>query len=126
MPTATGRPTADEKREADRIKRRAARQQISSQVTTPEWVKAEADKFVAALAVHAAGVADGTIKSYERVEQWYPAGEEYVVNRVKVNEGEARSLAVGDELWDRGVMNHGMMSFGLYAGRDTLKYGIRG
>lgn len=124
MPTATGRMTADEKREADRIRSRNARLELTARLTTPEWITAEADRFEAGLAAHRAGQATGTIKAYESFQQVYSAGDEYVVNRVKLDEGKARAYGVSDELRRRGVDHHCMMSFGLYAGRNTVLYHV--
>ena len=120
MPTASGRMTADEKREADRIRSRNARLELTARLTTPEWIAAEADRFEAGLAAHRAAQAAGTVKSYESYRQDYPAGEEYVVNRVKIDEGKARALGVSDELDRRGVPHVCMMSFGLFAGRQSI------
>jgi hypothetical protein len=125
MPTATGRPTADEKREADRIRQRAARRLITAQITTSEWLAAEADAFEADLAALRAGKAAGTVPSYEHVERWYPAGDELTANRIKVDDGKARALGVADVLEARGLDVSTMMSFGLFAGRSTLRYAVR-
>ena len=128
MPTASGALTADEKREAERAAMREARLQVTAQVATPEWYEQEADAFEAGLAAHKAGQADGSIKSYERFEVWYPAGEEFIVKvgrrKIDIDEGKARAYGVSDVLRERGVGNHNMMSFGLYAGRGTVRHGV--
>lgn len=125
MPTASGRPTADEKRETDRIAQREARLIATAQVTTPEWVKAEADKFEAALAALEAGKADGTIKSYEEAKQDYPAGVDIKVGRRTISEGVAKSYAVSDELRSRGVQHSCYMTFGIAQGPSSVYHGIR-
>lgn len=125
MPTATGRLTADEKRDADRIRQRAARLAVTAAVTTPEWIAETADAFVESLAHHRAGQAAGTIKGYDTFEVGFPAGAEHVVGRVKVDEGQARAYGVADELDRRGIPHHIMQSFGLFAGRGSVQYIIR-
>lgn len=112
MPTATGRPTADEKRETDRIKHREARRQVSAKVTTPDWVKAEADAFEALVA---AGEA----------KREYPIGSDHKVGRIVISEGQARQLAVADELERRGIRHSVYTSFGVAAGRQSIMYGLR-
>lgn len=122
MPTATGRMTADEKREADRIRSRNARLQLTARLTTPDWIAAEADRFEAGLRAHRLGQADGSIKAYEAFTQEYEAGDEYVVDRVKIDAGKARAYGVGDELERRGIDVWTMLSFGLFAGRSTVRH----
>lgn len=124
MPTATGRPTADEKREADRIRTRDARRAVTAHITTPEWIASQADAFEAGLAAHRAAQAAGTVKTYETFEVSFPAGAEYVQNRVKIDEGQARSYGIADELTRRGIEHHCMMGFGIAAGRSSIEYSV--
>lgn len=124
MPTATGRMTADEKREADRIRGRNARLALTAQLTTPAWINDMADAYERELAAHRAGQAAGTIPTYHSFRMSWPAGDEYVIDRVKIDAGKARAYGVDDELRRRGVSTSLMMGFGIGAGRASVEYVI--
>jgi hypothetical protein len=122
MPTATGRMTADERREADRARWAAARRAVTARITTLEELTATADAFEESLRHHRAGQAAGTIPAYQRFTVQYPAGAEIKEGRITIDEGRARSYGLSDVLTARGVPHHCMQSFGLHAGRDSVVY----
>lgn len=108
--------TADEKREADRIKRLAAVEQIAAQVATPEWVEEQMQAFFASRTPAYAGK--------DKLEIEFPAGEEFQVGRLTVDEGKARAHAVIVALDSLGIRAHSMMGFGLHAGRSSVTYSV--
>lgn len=128
MPTATGKPTADEKREAERLANREARLSVTISVASPDWYEAEADAFVRGLAEHRAGQEAGTVKSYDRFEVLYSAGIEHEVKvgrrTIKVDEGQARAYGVADVLHARGIRVHNMLSFGTFTGRQSIRHHV--
>lgn len=128
MPTASGGLTADEKREQYRLDSRAARLSVTADIAPPEWYEDEADAWLEGFQSFIDEVEAGTKESYNRFEVWYPVGQEFEVKvgrkKFKVDEGQARAYGVGDVLEARGIQTHSMMSFGLYAGRNTIKYAV--
>jgi hypothetical protein len=116
--------TADEKREADRIRGRNARLALTARLMTAEEITAQADAYEAGLAAHRAAQAAGTTPTYHSFSVSWPAGDEYVVDRVKIDEGKARAYGVADELDRRGLDPSRMMGFGIAAGRSSIEYRI--
>jgi hypothetical protein len=117
--------TADEKREADRIKQREARLAVTAAIEPPEWYEAEADSFEAEIHALHEGQTNGTIPTYESAERWYSAGGLNKVGRIEVDEGKARAYGVADVLIARGFDVHNMMSFEFAGGRQGVRYAVR-
>lgn len=130
MPTASGKPTADEKREADRLARIEARKALTVALLDPEWVQSEAEAYVGRKADHEAKQASGEIRSFDRFDGvWYPAVAEHSVKvgrrTFTFYEGQVRSLAVQDALDGLGIRTSNRMSVGIAQGTNGLRYGYQ-
>jgi hypothetical protein len=128
MPTATGKPTADEKREQYRYDSRTARLTVTGEIAPIGWYEDEADAWLEGFGAFLAEVEAGTKQSYNSYEVWYPAGREFEVKvgrkTFKVDEGQARAYGVADMLEARGISVHNTLSFGLFAGRNTIRHSV--
>lgn len=112
MPTATGKETAQEKRDRERSEDYAARRNA----ITPE-IRDAAERDAHAV-LDGAPIPD------------YPGGDEYQLiagarRKLPTDEGRIRALALADALESMGIATNGYtMRFGIGAGPDSIRYSV--